>query len=87
MACSPVGLISSMDRALRRLGFDSLTSLNFSGSFQPLRLFIQLRRSCSLSYLDLQFKNVIHFLYIYFSVRRVVASMKKEVEIMTSNCD
>ena len=62
-------------------------ALIFQVLFQPLRLFIQLRRSCSLSYLDLQFKNVIHFLYIYFSVRRVVASMRKEVEILTSNCD
>ena len=25
--------------------------------------------------------------YIYFSVRRVVASMRKEVEMLTSNCD
>ena len=62
-------------------------ALIFQVLFQPLRLFIQLRRSCSLSYLDLQFKNVVHFLYIYFSVRRVVASMRKEVEILTSNCD
>ena len=50
-------------------GSISRQALIFQVLFQPLRLFIQLRRSCSLSYLDLQFKNVVHFLYIFFSTK------------------
>ena len=52
MACSPVGLFRLMDRKLSPVGTKvSRSSWNFfQVLFQPLRLFILLRRSCSLSY-------------------------------------
>ena len=52
MACSPVGLFRLMDRKLNPVGTKvSRSSWNFfQVLFQPLRLFILLRRSCSLSY-------------------------------------
>ena len=52
MACSPVGLFRLMDRKLSPVGTKvSRSSWNFfQVLFQPLRLFILLRRSCSVSY-------------------------------------
>ena len=53
MTCSPVGLISSMDRALS-LGPNNGQDWIFSGSFfHPPTLFILLRWSCSLSHNEL----------------------------------
>ena len=53
MTCSPLGLISSMDRALS-LGPNPGQDWIFSGSFfHPPTLFILLRWSCSLSHNEL----------------------------------
>ena len=55
MACSPVGLFRLMDRKLSPVGtkvrgWFPVKLKFFQVLFQPLRLFILLRRSCSLSY-------------------------------------
>ena len=55
MACSPVGLFRLMDRKLSPVGtkvrgWFPVKLKFFQVLFQPLRLFILLRRSCSLSH-------------------------------------
>lgn len=55
MACSPVGLFRLMDRKLSQVcakvrGRFPVKPKFFQVLFQPLRLFVLLRRSCSLSY-------------------------------------
>ena len=62
MTCSPVGLISSMDRALRPAIAKVIVRFPikpefFQVLFQPLRLFILPQGSCSLSFLYPQLKN------------------------------
>ena len=93
MACSPVGLISSMDWALRRSGCDSRSGLKFfffffQALFQPLRLFIQLRGSCSLSYLYPQFKIwfISRFFQFILSHCLLVLLFKKNFTLFGANC-
>ena len=67
VACSPVGLISLIDRALRPViakgpGFDSRSSLNFSRPFfNRLKLFIQLQDHFHLHILS-AVQNMSHFI-------------------------
>ena len=70
MACSPVGLISLMDRALClviakvRVQFPAKPEFS-QFLFKPLRLFIELRGLFPLSYVLSAVQNMSHFIYFH----------------------
>ena len=76
MTCSPVGLISSMDRALRPAIVKVMVRFPikpefFQVLFQPFRLFILPRGSCSLSFLYPQLKRW-SISYNYFNSESII---------------